>query len=133
MAGRNVGERKKTVPLSETILDSLRQIGALKRINKENKTMTTGDRVHIIQTNSMGMIAKEFDATYDSLQSSGYALVVMDDGNNALVRPCDIRTPRVVAETESVMCDCGHSVHAESVMHASIGSSCPDCYDRLSY
>ena len=31
-----------------------------------------------------------------------------------------------------VPCDCGHSVQPISVMHASLGTSCPDCYDRLS-
>ena len=31
-----------------------------------------------------------------------------------------------------VRCSCGHSVPAISVMSASMGSSCPDCYDRMS-
>jgi hypothetical protein len=31
-----------------------------------------------------------------------------------------------------VRCDCGHSVQPLSVMHASLGTSCVDCYDRLS-
>lgn len=31
-----------------------------------------------------------------------------------------------------VKCTCGHTVRAESVMNASLGSSCPDCYDRMS-
>ena len=34
--------------------------------------------------------------------------------------------------TQLVPCDCGHSIQAVSVMHASLGTSCPDCYDRLS-
>lgn len=29
-------------------------------------------------------------------------------------------------------CDCGHTVTAASVMSASLGSSCPDCYDDMS-
>lgn len=29
-------------------------------------------------------------------------------------------------------CSCGHTVPARSVMSASRGSSCPDCYDRMS-
>lgn len=32
-----------------------------------------------------------------------------------------------------VHCDCGHSVHPVSVMWASLGTSCPDCYDKLSH
>lgn len=31
-----------------------------------------------------------------------------------------------------VQCDCGHLIAAASVMNASRGSACPDCYDRLS-
>lgn len=31
-----------------------------------------------------------------------------------------------------VKCSCGHTVPSGSVMSASMGSSCPDCYDRLS-
>ena len=31
-----------------------------------------------------------------------------------------------------VRCDCGHDVPRELVMAASLGSSCPDCYDRMS-
>jgi hypothetical protein len=36
------------------------------------------------------------------------------------------------ARIEYVRCDCGHSAPRGSVMSASLGSSCPDCYDRLS-
>ena len=31
-----------------------------------------------------------------------------------------------------VVCDCGHSVSSSLVMSASLGTSCPDCYDRMS-
>jgi len=31
-----------------------------------------------------------------------------------------------------VKCSCGHSVPRGSVMSASLGTSCPDCYDRMS-
>ena len=31
-----------------------------------------------------------------------------------------------------VKCSCGHTIPSGSVMSASLGSSCPDCYDRLS-
>lgn len=33
---------------------------------------------------------------------------------------------------EMVKCDCGCSVPCGSVMSASMGKSCPDCYDRMS-
>lgn len=33
---------------------------------------------------------------------------------------------------EMVTCSCGHTVPKILVMSASLGTSCPDCYDRLS-
>lgn len=39
---------------------------------------------------------------------------------------------RTVKPVQLVECDCGHSVHPSQVMSASLGSSCPDCYDRMS-
>lgn len=33
---------------------------------------------------------------------------------------------------EMVKCSCGHTVTRGSVMSASMGTSCPDCYDRMS-
>lgn len=31
-----------------------------------------------------------------------------------------------------VNCDCGHSVPQKLVIRASLGTACPDCYDRMS-
>ena len=31
-----------------------------------------------------------------------------------------------------IRCDCGHSVPQAQVMSASLGTACPDCYDRMS-
>ena len=39
---------------------------------------------------------------------------------------------RTAPPVEMVKCDCGHSVPRGQVMSASLGSSCPDCYDRMS-
>ena len=33
---------------------------------------------------------------------------------------------------DMVECDCGHECGAAMVMSASMGTSCPDCYDTLS-
>lgn len=43
-------------------------------------------------------------------------------------------TEKSVARTTEklLICDCGHSVPRELVMSASIGTSCPDCYDEMS-
>lgn len=45
-----------------------------------------------------------------------------------------IQAKRSAARTPITMvkCDCGHTIPAGSVMSASLGSSCPNCYDRLS-
>jgi len=34
--------------------------------------------------------------------------------------------------TRLVKCNCGHTIPASWVMSASFGTSCPDCYDRMS-
>lgn len=40
--------------------------------------------------------------------------------------------PKPKAETPTmVICDCGHTVPASSVMSTSRGTSCPDCYDKM--
>lgn len=36
----------------------------------------------------------------------------------------------VIPEPEMVKCDCGCTILKSSVMNASIGTSCPDCYDN---
>lgn len=46
-------------------------------------------------------------------------------------------TPAPVATTESATvemkkCSCGHTIPKHLVMSASLGSSCPDCYDKMS-
>ncbi len=41
--------------------------------------------------------------------------------------PATVSPRRVV---RLVRCDCGHEVPAELVMSASLGSTCPDCYDK---
>jgi hypothetical protein len=46
---------------------------------------------------------------------------------------CRIKPDEKPAQTvELVKCNCGHSVPKFSVMSASMGTSCPDCYDRMS-
>lgn len=42
------------------------------------------------------------------------------------------RKPQAAAPVEMVKCNCGHSVPRVQVMNASTGTSCPDCYDRMS-
>lgn len=40
--------------------------------------------------------------------------------------------PRQRGHLEMVIADCGHRIPREQVMSASFGTSCPDCYDRMS-
>jgi hypothetical protein len=40
--------------------------------------------------------------------------------------------PRPAPKPNLVRCDCGHEVLADSVMNSSRGTSCLDCYDRMS-
>ena len=44
------------------------------------------------------------------------------------------KTPAPVTQVESevVKCLCGHTISKNSVMNASLGTCCPDCYDRMS-
>lgn len=39
---------------------------------------------------------------------------------------------RIASPVRMVKCDCGHEVPEGQRMMASIGTSCPDCYDRMS-
>lgn len=43
-----------------------------------------------------------------------------------------IRKKRTPKPVKMVRCACGHIVESYLVMSASMGSSCPDCYDRMS-
>lgn len=42
------------------------------------------------------------------------------------------KTPKKQPTVEMVKCDCGHTIPKNLVMAASLGTSCPDCYDRMS-
>jgi len=44
----------------------------------------------------------------------------------------ELKTQRAQRDTKMVLCSCGHTVAANQVMSASLGTSCPDCYDRMS-
>lgn len=37
-----------------------------------------------------------------------------------------------IQKQKYVLCDCGHTVPASWVMWASLGTACPDCYDKMS-
>ena len=43
-----------------------------------------------------------------------------------------IGTKKQSIPVKMILCDCGHEVRAGQVMSASLGTSCPDCYDDMS-
>ena len=56
----------------------------------------------------------------------------MDVLRNRL-REIESRPSRPAAQAvKMVRCACGHTVDKSLVMSASLGTSCPDCYDRMS-
>jgi len=38
----------------------------------------------------------------------------------------------VAVQVSMIKCSCGHTVSSTMVMSASMGTACPDCYDRMS-
>lgn len=61
------------------------------------------------------------------------ALMQQADGLAIEFRDAIIRRPEPSRPTtEYVRCACGHEVARSLVMAASLGTSCPDCYDRMS-
>ena len=56
-----------------------------------------------------------------------------DDDWYAEIRDADAQVaPTQKPAPKMVRCACGHTVEANLVMNASRGTSCPDCYDRMS-
>lgn len=43
-----------------------------------------------------------------------------------------IRAAQKPTRAKMIKCDCGHTVPQSWAMNASTGTSCPDCYDRMS-
>ena len=63
------------------------------------------------------------------LTNTGKPLNYGDDWYEQLrVTPTTVPADR----PKMVRCDCGHECDRKLVMSASLGSSCPDCYDRMS-
>ena len=84
-----------------------------------------------------GKIVPRFRAIRDL--TTREATAVLETGRELRNHPddwysnCRIKPePRPVQEVEMIKCSCGHSVPRVQVMSASMGTSCPDCYDRMS-
>jgi len=51
----------------------------------------------------------------------------------ALIRDTDAIKQKISHTVEpQILCGCGHQTSKELVMSTSTGTSCPDCYDRMS-
>ena len=48
------------------------------------------------------------------------------------IRASVVAQPATTQQVKMTRCSCGHTVAAAQVMNASLGTSCPDCYDRMS-
>ena len=61
-----------------------------------------------------------------------YSLANAEDANPTNAQIIEMLTGKAPARPQPTLtlCDCGH--YTESPMSASLGSSCPDCYDRMS-
>jgi hypothetical protein len=76
---------------------------------------TTIDEIKILLTNG-------HEVAYDETSNYYYT----HDMKRIRVRPAPRPQPIMVK------CSCGHTIPKTSVMSASMGSSCPNCYDRMS-
>jgi len=92
-----------------------------------------------------GEITETITGTYQGYDGDGSSMILQADGRTRYVDHWLTKTAvehaKIVAAREArknapkpelVKCSCGHSVPRGSVMNASMGTSCPDCYDRMS-
>ena len=88
-----------------------------------------GDYIHISDLN--GVIEQEIVeiATDNRTYEFGIGNLSNDDPYYAQTR---LRSTGKTKLVGIVKCDCGHTVDQVLAMSSSRGSSCPDCYDRMS-
>lgn len=75
----------------------------------------------------------ERDATRDEVIAALATGEELRNHNEDWYSVCRFKpVPVVRAKPDMVRCDCGHDVENILVMSASLGTACPDCYDRMS-
>lgn len=98
--------------------------------------MENGTEVKADVTNSMGQIIETITGKYQGYDGDGSAMILDNEGIVQYVAHYKVfeikNKTKNVDIPELMKCDCGHSVPKISVMYTSTGSSCPDCYDRMS-
>jgi hypothetical protein len=95
-------------------------IDAIKRAAMFHNTTEDAIKESLRKGNEVECSATEWESTPDLIRDKE-ANEVMD----ARIEACRARIPMV-------KCSCGHTIPKDQVMSASMGSSCPDCYDRMS-
>lgn len=88
------------------------------------------------------------DTTFDDIRLAAYALrskgktdsemKIFKERSAVLISDLNKKSEELRLQTENIVsflikCDCGHHVESHHhKMQASLGSSCPDCFDRMS-
>src|SRR5271157_4380625 len=96
-----------------------------------NNIATDGDKFYLAQTAADENTTGVFYCNSCLLNSKCGALTPETSAAiAAALNP--VVEPVVEQKIEMKKCSCGHTVPSSQVMSASMGSSCPDCYDRMS-
>jgi len=122
-----VKQRTYLTSRPRTVNDLIRQVSEglvspedASRLVDEDKRMTYG--IRYFDTRLGGLTDKETEA-YDSIYGEWEKLQDQKEAS---------QTPPERPESEMIQCSCGHTVARSQVMSANLGTSCPECYDRLS-
>jgi len=102
----------------------------MRSINAQIKDVMTGAKTarQIVRDEGVDAYAIKF---YDCDFGEGEAFMALQKEEALRVAEAAVAKP-VAVQVSMVRCFCGHTVSATMVMSASMGSSCPDCYDRMS-
>lgn len=122
------GDRVAAAPAGETIYDGI-QHHAAGNVGDAIRVAANGDIVLVHET---GSDVAEWATSYTLLINDGEN--EYGNGNPQIVSAVRalVAAPRTTKHSAMVRCSCGHSVPQAQVMSASLGTACPDCYDRLS-
>jgi len=97
---------------------------------------TPADNFSDDEIKEMSYAIRNFDARTAGMKKSQQRWWFANQFNyrdrlNQIERDEEAAKPKV--DVQMVECSCGHTVPSISVMSSSMGSSCPSCYDSMSY
>lgn len=108
-----------------------------KQADRTEKFLTLCETNNGPHENGSGKIVARCSATRPATRDE--VLAALDAGQTLRNDASDwysncryLPAQRPVVEVPMKKCSCGHTVPVSMVMSASAGSSCPDCYDRMS-